>query len=339
MKIAPVFLVMLLLCGSNAFSAIKLSANPTSLDFWGTTISPSPSKSYVLAMNGPGTLHIRVTASAHTEVSEDNASFGSTVPVFALSNGTTKTIYVRVVTANAILLNETITNIDIDNSNQTAPVSVTGDVPLPITLSSFKLNLLAETPVLTWTTISEIDNYGFYVQKSQDNVTWTDILTSFQKGYGTTIETHSYSFTDNTLPVGNYYRLHQVDLNGTNHYSDAASVVASVQPETAVREFALNQNYPNPFNPTTGVRFSVPTQSGRDLVSTSGRDGRVPGVSDVKLTVYDLLGKEVAVLVNERKMPGNYEVQFDAGALASGVYIYRLTAGTFTDTKRMVLMK
>jgi M6 family metalloprotease-like protein len=83
----------------------------------------------------------------------------------------------------------------------------------------------------------------------------------------------------------------------------------------------LNQNYPNPFNPKTGVRYQV------------------SGVSDVKITVYDVLGREVAVLVNERKVAGLYEVNFDGSGLASGVYIYRLTAGSFTQSRKMVLTK
>jgi hypothetical protein len=92
--------------------------------------------------------------------------------------------------------------------------------------------------------------------------------------------------------------------------------------------FALLQNYPNPFNPKTGIRFQV------------------PGVSDVRLSVYDILGREVAVLVNERKAAGTHEVPFDATGLASGVYIYRLTAslpagqaGSFTATRLMSLVR
>ena len=85
--------------------------------------------------------------------------------------------------------------------------------------------------------------------------------------------------------------------------------------------FALNQNYPNPFNPTTGIRFQV------------------SGVSDVRLVVYDILGREVAVLVNEQKMPGKYEVEFDASGLASGVYMYRLTAGLYVECRKMMLMR
>jgi cyclomaltodextrinase / maltogenic alpha-amylase / neopullulanase len=87
------------------------------------------------------------------------------------------------------------------------------------------------------------------------------------------------------------------------------------------KELTLAQNYPNPFNPKTGVRFQV------------------SGVSDVKIAVYDILGREVAVLVNERKTPGSYEVTFDGRGLASGVYIYRMSAGTFVQTRKMLLLK
>jgi hypothetical protein len=91
--------------------------------------------------------------------------------------------------------------------------------------------------------------------------------------------------------------------------------------EQAPQEFALMQNYPNPFNPKTGIRYQV------------------SGVSDVKITVYDMLGREMAVLVNERKQPGNHEVSFDGSGLASGVYLYRFTAGSFAETRRMILLK
>jgi hypothetical protein len=115
--------------------------------------------------------------------------------------------------------------------------------------------------------------------------------------------------------------------NGWGPFSDARKF--SIQVGVGVKEdnadipkvFSLEQNYPNPFNPRTGIRYSV------------------PGVSDVKLTVFDILGREVAVLVNERKPAGRYEVTFDASDLASGMYVYRLTAGRSVDTKTMLLVK
>ena len=108
---------------------------------------------------------------------------------------------------------------------------------------------------------------------------------------------------------------------------------------TIPSSFEVRQNYPNPFNPTTVISYSVPSQMGRDLVPTTGRDGQLPVFSPVRLVVYDLLGREVAVLVNERKAPGSYSVEFNADGLASGTYIYRLTAGSFRQSRRMLLLK
>jgi len=89
----------------------------------------------------------------------------------------------------------------------------------------------------------------------------------------------------------------------------------------APRQFTLEQNYPNPFNPTTGIRY------------------RVSGVSTVELAVYNILGQQVATLVNEVKQPGIYTVQFDASRVPSGVYFYRMKAGSFTSTRSMIVLK
>jgi hypothetical protein len=104
---------------------------------------------------------------------------------------------------------------------------------------------------------------------------------------------------------------------------DGNRILSSVSADNgyAIRGFRLDQNYPNPFNPTTAVSYQL------------------SAVSDVKLAVYDLLGREVAVLVNERKAPGQYEVQFDATRLASGMYFCSMTAGAFHETRKLILMK
>jgi hypothetical protein len=101
--------------------------------------------------------------------------------------------------------------------------------------------------------------------------------------------------------------------------------------------FALEQNYPNPFNPETRIRYTVPASSGsgRNAVAAAGSAHG----GTVRLAVYDLLGREVAVLVDERKPAGSYEVTFDAARLASGVYVYRLTAGAFVGSRRMVVVR
>jgi hypothetical protein len=93
-------------------------------------------------------------------------------------------------------------------------------------------------------------------------------------------------------------------------------------------EFLLGQNYPNPFNPTTTIQYTVGVVSLQPSV-----------VIDVRLAVFDLLGREISTLVNGRKTPGRYAAKFDASGLPTGVYIYRLTAGQHVESRAMVLIK
>ena len=92
------------------------------------------------------------------------------------------------------------------------------------------------------------------------------------------------------------------------------------------KKFVLYQNYPNPFNPSTVITFEIPGQARNDNVL-------------VTLKVYDILGNEIVTLVNEEKQSGVYEVEFDASSLASGMYLYKLQAGSFIQTKKMILTK
>jgi hypothetical protein len=135
--------------------------------------------------------------------------------------------------------------------------------------------------------------------------------------------------------------------NNLKSYTDgvfAALTVTSVPEREGPGQFALLQNYPNPFNPTTRIQYTVrgvrSGPSGRDSRSAGGGpEAQGLGVSNIRLVVYDVLGREVAVLVNERKLPGTYEARFDGSGLASGVYIYRLTAGTYVESRKMTLVK
>jgi hypothetical protein len=115
----------------------------------------------------------------------------------------------------------------------------------------------------------------------------------------------------------------------TVKYSQTLVDVKEATPLT----FALEQNYPNPFNPTTTIRYSLPSQS---INSAQGRAGVG---SYVTLKVYDVLGREVATLVNEMKQPGRYTVQFDGSGLASGVYFYRLSTTNFVQTRKLLSLK
>ncbi len=206
-----------------------------------------------------------------------------------------------------------------------------GTAPVPVELNSFVANINGDKVTLTWRTATEVNNYGFEIQRqavSNENSEWEAI--GFVEGAGNSNSPKSYSFTDNVSASGKYsYRLKQIDLDGTFEYSD----VVEVNIGTPVK-FELSQNYPNPFNPTTTISYSIPS-----VIARSPAMAGTQSIVNVALTVYNALGQKVATLVNKEQAPGNYTVQFDATDLASGVYFYTLHAGKFVATKKMILMK
>jgi len=186
---------------------------------------------------------------------------------------------------------------------------------VPVELTSFAATVSGSSINLRWSTATELNNSGFDIERRSNTSDWTKI--SFIPGFGTTSETKSYSFSDNNLSAGKYcYRLKQVDFDGTFEYSNV------VEGEViAVNKFELSQNYPNPFNPSTSIRFNLPV------------------ASNVKLSVYNLLGQQVKSIVNGFRTAGSHTVTFDASDLSSGVYIYRIEANNFTQTRKMTLIK
>jgi hypothetical protein len=148
--------------------------------------------------------------------------------------------------------------------------------------------------------------------------------TYFAIVYRQKLKKYGYSF-DMLESVGTVRFQYLSSSSGTLHFRNFQSSCnpSSVPPSNPIvpLKFVLHQNYPDPFNPGTTIKFEL------------------PGVSHVTLTVYDILGREVSVLVNERKEPGVHEVKCDGSNLASGVYFYRLQAGDFTQTKRLLLLK
>ncbi len=199
--------------------------------------------------------------------------------------------------------------------------------PLPVQLVSFTGTRVGTLSVrLDWRTISEVNNYGFYIQRRpQTDSTWYELPNSFVPGHGTTNEPHDYSFVDSTLPRPAIwsYRLKQVDLDGTIHFSDPiqVNVLTSVADSRVPTTFSLAQNYPNPFNPTTTIEFALP----KSVRAT--------------LKVFDLLGREVATLVDENLAAGVHKAEWKAEGLASAVYLYRLHSGEFVQTLRLVLIR
>ncbi len=204
-----------------------------------------------------------------------------------------------------------------DNADSTVTTTLLGssNAPLPVELNSFTAEANDYNVILNWQTATEINNYGFDVERKVTNGDWSKI--GFVEGAGNTISPKSYKFTDNK-PIGGskfIYRLKQLDTDGSYEYSDEVEV------EIIPTEFALYQNYPNPFNPSTKIRYQLPQES------------------KVIIKIYDMLGSEVITLLNEQKEPGVYEVDFNASHLSSGTYIYRLVAGSFVVTRKMLLMK
>ena len=192
--------------------------------------------------------------------------------------------------------------------------------PVPVELVSFTAEAKSGKVVLNWQTATEVNNYGFEVERQVGSMqstvgNWTKI--GFVDGHGNSNSPKRYNFTDSNPTGGTTfsYRLKQIDNDGTYEYSDIVEV------EFVPTEFVLFQNYPNPFNPTTKIKYSIPKES------------------NVTIKVFDILGEEVMTLVNEKQEAGSYDVDFDGSNLVSGIYIYQMQAGEFSNTKKMLIIK
>ncbi len=203
---------------------------------------------------------------------------------------------------------------------------------VPVEMASFNADVYGNNVSLSWMTVTEKNNYGFEIQRSriadENSYYWEKI--GFVKGNGTSTETHNYTFNDENILAGKYsYRLKQIDLDGTTSYSDIIEVSIGI-PNT----YSLEQNYPNPFNPSTKIKFTVPV-----TLSPSINSGQASEGSLVTLKIYDIIGNEVETLVNEEKLAGTYEVEFNASNLSAGIYFYTIAVDNFLQTKKMILLK
>ena len=192
---------------------------------------------------------------------------------------------------------------------------------VPVELTSFTANVVDQVVVLNWTTATEVNNQGFEILRSaQNDNDWQKI--GYVPGFGTTTEPKSYSYTDQSINSGiHYYRLKQIDYDGSFTYSDVAEVEVSLP-----TVFSLEQNYPNPFNPATTIQFSVPVDA------------------QVKISVYNLVGEKAAEVASGNFAAGTYKVNFNASTLTSGIYFYQLDAtgidgNTFSSIGKMTLLK
>jgi pectate lyase len=198
--------------------------------------------------------------------------------------------------------------------------SRTDHTPIPVELASFNASVNGNDVQLNWITSTEINNFGFEVERSQKSKVksqnWERI--GFVEGGGTTTEIRTYSFTDMNVSSGQYsYRLKQIDYDGSFKYSP----VVQVEVGEVINNFALHQNYPNPFNPETIIRFEIPSEE------------------FVNISVFNVIGEQVASLVNEKLSGGTHSVSFNGNNLSSGLYIYRLKAGNTMIVRKMMLLK
>jgi len=200
-------------------------------------------------------------------------------------------------------------------SNQTLTAPSVDDAPLPVELSTFTGKQEGDKVSLSWQTKTEVDNYGFEVERKVNGKEWLKI--GFVAGNGNTNSPKDYSYVDKKPTGGSKfsYRLKQMDTDGKYEYTEAVEV------EVKPTKFELYQNYPNPFNPSTTISFALPE------------------AGNVTLKVYNTLGEEEAILKEGQMEAGIHEIKFNAEELSSGLYIYRLSTGKTTITKKMLFLK
>lgn len=190
------------------------------------------------------------------------------------------------------------------------------NAPLPVELSSFTVNYSDSGVMLNWKTETELNNYGFNIEKRINEGEWNSI--GFISGSGTSNSPKEYSYSDKNLFVGGskfQYRLKQIDNDGSFEYSDAVEV------EVIPTRFELSQNYPNPFNPITTIRFSLPKET------------------RLKINLYNLLGEIIKTITEGIYQAGYYNISFNASNLPSGTYVYRIESDNFIESKKMMLLK
>ncbi|MFZ2324642.1 MAG: YCF48-related protein [Ignavibacteriaceae bacterium] len=190
------------------------------------------------------------------------------------------------------------------------------DDSVPVELTKFIGTIAGKTIRLEWNTSTETNNLGFEIERKRINDTWEKI--DFVGGKGTTTQPQSYYYFDENLVAGKYlYRLKQIDFDGTFEYSNVIEIQLN-----SPSAFLLSQNYPNPFNPETNI------------------DYRIPEETLVNITLYDITGRKINELVNEKKQPGYYTLKLKGGALSSGIYFYRLlTSNGYNNVKKLTILK
>jgi hypothetical protein len=193
--------------------------------------------------------------------------------------------------------------------------------PVPVELTSFSARYIRDNVELSWQTATELNNYGFAIERSRDGEIWEEI--DFVNGAGNSYSPKSYTYTDLLDPAAKRapklaYRLRQIDRDGTTEYSNIVFVTLAALPAGV----ELYEAYPNPFNPSTTISFSL------------------GAAAPVKINVFDIYGREVATILDNAALEaGVHTAAFRASALPSGSYIVVLNAAGVTRYQRVVLNK
>ena len=224
--------------------------------------------------------------------------------------------------ATAQTIDYTLSSInDLNNCSNAGPSISTASVTvnpipcsvLPVELLDFSASVINRKTILNWTTVTEINNAGFEVERSTNGISWKTL--GFVKGAGTTYMKQQYQFTDGSVLNGKYlYRLKQIDLDNKIKYSKVLSVTLSGN-----LTFELGQNYPNPTHGEAIISYSIPERT------------------NVFIALYDLYGRTVQVLTNKVNSAGTYTINVNTEALPKGEYFYRMQAGTFSSVKKLVV--
>jgi hypothetical protein len=219
----------------------------------------------------------------------------------------------------------------VENISQTKVDHYPNENYLPVELVYFYPQITANIAWLYWGTATEVNNYGYDIERSDSSQNWEVI--GFVFGHGISFSPKDYSFADSTLTKNGiyFYRLKQIDTDGVSQYSDTVRIIfngiTSVEKNNSVMSFKLNQNYPNPFNPTTIIDYQIPEEG------------------YVTLKLFNSLGNEVTILTKEYKPAGKYNFRFSAidVQLSSGIYFYKIefqsSSKRIVSMKKMILIK
>ncbi|MCX6152281.1 MAG: T9SS type A sorting domain-containing protein [Ignavibacteriales bacterium] len=204
--------------------------------------------------------------------------------------------------------------LSVENISQTKVDHFSNENYLPVELIYFYPQITANVVWLYWGTATEVNNYGYDIERSDSSQNWEAI--GFVLGHGNSFSPKDYNFEDSTLTKNGiyFYRLKQIDTDGGIEYSDTVRIlfsgITSVEINNTVTSFRLNQNYPNPFNPSTIISWQLPANG------------------NVSLKIYDVFGREISTLIDDeilqRGRVGKYQVEFNSAGLASGIYFYKM---------------